>query len=150
MTIQRIERVFLIGLLGATSLFGCAGGAESVQVAANPPDWVYRMPSTKDDLCAVGVSGPTYYAEDARANSKTLAMTELARTLEVKVNADMTMRSQGDSRGSETAMQEVAGFASEVVLKQAQVREQWVHVGGDPRYGTSGTIYTLVCMPLKR
>lgn len=150
MIIQRIELAFLMGFLGATSMLGCAGGMEAIQVGANPPDWVHRMPSTKDDLCAVGVSGPTYYAEDARANSKALAMTELARTLEVKVSADMTMRSQGDSRGSETAMQEVAGFASEVVLKQAQVREQWVHAGGDPRYGASGTIYTLVCMPLKR
>lgn len=150
MTIRGIERVFLIGLLGVTSLPGCAGGLEYVEVTANPPEWVYRMPSTKGELCAVGVSGPTYYNEDARANSKILAMTELARTLEVKVTADMTMRSQGDSRGSETAMQEIAGFASEVVLKQAQVREQWVHAGGDSRYGERGTVYTLACMPLGR
>lgn len=150
MTLKAIEGWFLIGFLGAMSILGCAGGLEYVEGTANPPEWVHRMPGTKDELCAVGVSGPTYYSEDARANSKTLAMTELARTLEVKVTAEMTLRSQGDGRGSETAMQEVAGFASEVVLKQAQVREQWVHSGGDPRYGSRGTIYTLVCMPLKR
>ena len=149
MALKGIEGIVLIGLFGATSVLGCAIGVGQGEGAANPPEWVHRMPGTKEELCAVGVSGPTYYNEDARANSKTLAMTELARTLEVKITADMTMRSQGDSRGSETAMQEVAGFASEVVLKQAQVREQWVHSGGDPRYGSRGTIYTLVCMPLK-
>lgn len=150
MTLQCIKGLFLIGFLGTTSILGCTRGWEQGEGAANPPKWVHRMPSAKEDLCAVGVSGPTYYAEDARANSKSLAMTELARTLEVKVTAVLTMRSQGDSRGSDTAMLEVAGFASEAVLKHAQVREQWVHAGGDPRYGERGTIYTLVCMPLGR
>ncbi|MCX5722770.1 MAG: hypothetical protein NT179_12200 [Nitrospirae bacterium] len=150
MVFKGMEGIALIGLFGGIFVLGCASGAGPGEGAVNPPEWVHRMPGTKDELCAVGVSGPTYYNEDARANSKTLAMTELARTLEVKVTADMTMRSQGDSRGSETVMQEVAGFASEVVLKQAQIREQWVHSGGDPRYGSRGTIYTLVCMPLVR
>jgi len=47
-------------------------------------------------------------------------------------------------------VQETAGFASDVVLKQAQVGEQWVHQGNDSRYGGKGSVYTLACVPISR
>ena len=119
---------------------GCAG-------QSSPPEWVSHMPGATQELCAIGVSGPTYYHEDAKTASKSLAMTELARALEVKVISALTVQSQGDSRGSETVVQETAGFSSETVVKQSQVREQWVADGRDARYGIAGTVYTLVCMP---
>lgn len=132
--------------MGVAMLVVCWGGCAGA--SSPPPEWVSHLSASRQELCAIGVSGPTYYTEDARANSKALAMTELARTLEVKVTADLTLRSHGDSHGSDTTLQESAGFASEVVLTHAQVRAQWVHAGGDARYGERGTIYTLVCMPL--
>lgn len=128
-----------IGMLVLSA--GCAGQAP-------PPEWVSHMPGPKQELCAIGVSGPTYFHEDAKAASKSLAVTELARALEVKVISALTVQSQGDSRGSETTVQETAGFTSETVVKHAQVREQWVADGRDSRYGIAGTVYTLVCMPL--
>ena len=112
-----------------------------------PPTWINQVPGRSEGLCAIGVSGPTLYPEDARTNSQSLAFTELARVLEVRVKADMTVYSQGNSQHYDALLHEVAGLTSDVVLKQAQVKEQWVHPGGDRQYGEKGTVYTLVCMP---
>ena len=130
----------------AMLMAGCHTGA----LLSESPGWLSQVPGGQEELCAIGVSGPTYYPEDALARSKAQAMTELARTLEVKVKAHMLIRERGDSRGSEATIIEEAGLTSDVVLKQAQVKEQWIHPGGDARYGVRGMVYTLACMPVPR
>jgi len=89
-----------------------------------------------------------YHAEDALSNSKAAAITELARAVEVTVKSQLTIHVTGNERDSDTDMKETAGFKSDVVLRQAQVRAQWVHPGDDSRYGVKGTVYTLVCAPI--
>lgn len=118
--------------------------------AESSPAWISTVPGSQHEICAIGISGPTYYAEDARANSKAAATAELARTMEVKVISQLRMDTRGTSTSADTAIQERAGFDSEVVLKQMQVRAQWVHPGGDERFGAPGTVYTLVCAPIGR
>jgi len=113
-----------------------------------PPGWINQLPERDGELCAIGVSGPTYYAEDARTNSLSLAKTELARTLKVKIQSQMLLQSQGDDKTFSTTMDELASFKSDVVLEKAQVRQQWVQPGTEKQYGIKGTVYTLVCMPL--
>lgn len=140
MQAQRLKSV----LLGSALLIGSIGCAEQ------HPTWISEVPGSKKEFCAIGVSGPTFYAEDARANSKTSAMTELARALEVIVISQMTMQTSGNATSSDTVIRERAGFSSEVVLKEAQVREQWVHTGDNKQYGEKGTVYTLVCTPMSR
>ncbi len=130
----------------AMVMVGCHKGA----LLSESPGWLSRVPGGQEELCAIGVSGPTYYPEDALVRSKAQAMTELARTLEVKVKAHMLLRERGDSRGSEVRIVEEAEFSSDVMLKQAQVKEQWIHPGGDARYGVRGMVYTLACMPIPR
>jgi len=136
-------------LLGGGLLMGSLGCAEPHPIKPYPT-WVSQMPESKRELCAVGISGPTYYTEDARANSKAAAMTELARAVEVTVISQMTMQTSGDATTSDTIMRERAGFSSEVVLKNAQVREQWVNTGDGKQYGATGTVYTLVCTAMFR
>jgi hypothetical protein len=131
-------------LIGAGLLLGCFGCAEQ------HPTWISTLPESKKDICAIGVSGPTYYAEDARMNSRATAMTELARAVEVTVKSQMTMLTSGDTTSSDTVIRETAGFNSEVVLKAAQVREQWVTTGENEQYGPKGTVYTLVCTAITR
>lgn len=128
---------------------GSLGCAES-HLPEQYPAWVSQIPESKRELCAVGVSGPTYYAEDARAYSKDAAMVELARAVEVTVMSQMTIETSGDSVTSDTNVRERVGFSSEVVLKNAQVREQWVSKGDNKQYGPTGTVYTLVCTALFR
>lgn len=112
------------------------------------PVWLSAMPTSTQEICAIGISGPTYYQEDARVRSQASAMTELARAVEVRVKTDLLLRSEGDARGVDIRMNETAGFGSDVVLKQAQVREQWIQRKGDHAGGEPGTVYTLVCMPV--
>lgn len=128
-------------LLASIALAGCA--SEEI------PRWINQLPENDSELCAIGVSGPTFYAEDARNKSISLAKTELARTLEVNVKSQMLLRSEGDNRSFSTRIDEMASFHSDVVLKNAQVREQWIHPGNHKQYGGKGTVYTLVCMPLQ-
>ena len=122
-------------------LVGCAADPKA-------PAWLSTVPASTQEICAIGISGPTYYSEDARARSQASAMAELARAVEVRVKTDLVLRSEGDSRSVETRLDETAGFGSDVVLKQAQVREQWVQRKGDHAAGEPGTVYTLVCMPV--
>jgi hypothetical protein len=136
-------------LLGSGLLVGSLGCAEPHSTEPYPT-WISTLPKSNEDICAVGISGPTYYAEDARANSKAAAMTELARALEVTVTSQLTVQTNGDTIGSDTLIRERSGFSSEVMLKDAQLREQWVHLGGDRKPGEPGTVYTLVCTSLRK
>lgn len=125
----------------ALAVYGCA---------APSPAWISTVPGSQHEICAIGISGPTYYAEDARANSKAAATAELARAVEVKVTSQLRMETSGNSTSADTAMHERAGFDSEVVLKRMQVLAQWVNPGRDERFGAPGTVYTLVCLPMGR
>lgn len=129
-------------LLGGGVLVGAVGCAEQ------HPAWIAEVPQSRSELCAVGISGPTYYAEDARVNSKAAAMTELARAVAVTVTSHLTMQTTGNATSSDTAIRERAGFKSDVVLQHAQVREQWVQTGDGGTYGAKGTIFTLACTPI--
>ncbi|GEM_PF-1830235 len=122
-------------------LVGCAADQKA-------PAWLNTVPASTQEICAIGISGPTYYAEDARARSQASAMAELSRSVEVRVKTELVLRSEGDSRSVETRLDETAGFGSDVVLKQAQVREQWVQRNKAHAAGEPGTVYTLVCMPV--
>ncbi len=143
--------VRLVGIAGLLVLVGCAGGHPPVHQAlpgGPPPEWLDHPPVLADKFCAIGVSGPSYYLEDALANSKAIALSELARGLEVKVKSELrvTQRERVVGR-SETSVSEVSDLSSEVVVKHAQVRAQWVNPGGYSTRGEKGTVYTLACMP---
>lgn len=134
----------VVGLLGS----GC-GGHVSPAATTPPPPWLAQPPVSPMEVCAVGVNGPTYYQEDAKRASQAAALALLARSVEVRVKAELHVRETGDSRGSDTVVQQEAGFSSDVVMKHAQVREQWTQPpGGEAQYGTAGTTYTLACLPL--
>lgn len=134
-------------LLGSGLLLGCFGCAEQHPIAPHPA-WISEVPGAKQEICAIGVSGPTYYAEDARANSKAAAMIELGRALEVTVKSQLLIQTSGDATSSDTTIRDMAGFSSEVVLKQSRVREQWVHPGDAVKDGPRGTVYTLMCVSI--
>ncbi len=143
---MRMNQKVVIGVGVIVLGYGCAGS----QDMGEPPAWIRHVPGGADQVCAIGVSGPTFYSEDALVRSKAQAMTELSRSLEVHVQAEMLVNERGDSRGSEASIVEESDFSSDVVLTRAQVKEQWVHPGGDERLGVRGMVYTLVCMPLQR
>ena len=129
-------------------LVACAGSSKSPG-GASPPPWLDHIPPSKTELCATGVSGPTFYPQDALARSKSAALSELGRAVQVKVTSELTMKQKESSKGqSAVSVEELSTFMSQAVLKLAQVRGQWVNPGGYPSRGEPGTTYTFVCMPL--
>ena len=124
------------------------GGCQTENNMVESPSWLSHMPGGQHEVCAVGVSGPTYHREDAMARSEAQAMAELSRAWEVKIKSDLRITERGDNRGAELRMKETSEFSSDVLLKQAQVKEQWIHPGRNERYGARGTVYTLACMPI--
>ena len=141
--------LFLAGVLLCGGLVACGTSAKRLQGGAPPPTWLDHLPPSKSEICAVGVSGPTYYPQDALGKSKSAALTELGRAVQVKVTSELTMK-QRESTGSQSgvSVQELSTFMSQAVLKLAQVRGQWTNPGGYSSRGEPGTTYTLVCMPL--
>lgn len=130
-------------------LLACAGPSKSPGGVAAPPPWLDHIPASKSELCATGVSGPTYYQQDALARSKSSALNELGRAVQVKVTSELTMKQRESTGGhSGVSVEELSTFMSNAVLKLAQMRGQWVNPGGYPSRGEPGTTYTLVCMPL--
>jgi hypothetical protein len=143
------DQIKWMAQIGMVLLTGCAG-APLPPSGTPPPAWLDRLPASQEELCAVGVSGPAYYQQDALAKSTSLGFTELSRSVQVRVTSEMAVRQQGESSGrSDIAVQEVSAFASDVVVRLAQVRAQWINPGGYPNRGEAGIVYTLVCMPLK-
>jgi hypothetical protein len=145
----------LVGLFLLFLTFACAGpssqtgkGRELSPESQGPPEWMSKIPAGKTELCATGVSGPTYYPEDAVVNSKTQAITELSRSIESKVKSNLTVKSHGGATGSSQEVDETIALSTEEIVRLAQVRAQWVNPGGFSQWGQKGSVYTLVCMPL--
>lgn len=127
------------------------GGSMATQApitAGPPPDWVDHPNPSKEDLCAVGVSGPSYFLEDAIKNSQVQALTELARSVKVEIVSGMDL-SVASSGGDlyQSRVSERANLTTDTVVHDATVRGKWVSPGGYPTRGEKGTVYTLVCVP---
>ncbi len=146
------NRLTILGCSGLLVFASCVGGSPSRSPALGaspPPAWIDQPPATKNELCAIGVSGPSYYPEEALANSKAQALVELARGIRVKIRSEMRIKQQGDTLGrSETYVNEVSDFATEAVVRLSQIRSQWVNPGDYPTRGEQGSVYTLACIPL--
>ena len=100
-------------------------------------------------LCAMGVSGPTYYPEDALVNSKTQALSELGRSLRSQVKSQLLLQERGSARYSEVEINDAVALSSDEMVELAEVKGRWVNPGGYPAHGTKGTVYTWICMPLR-
>ncbi len=114
-----------------------------------PPVWLTEVQRGDNEMCAVGVSGPTYYAEDAQANSKANALTELGRAVRVTVSSNFVMHQHGvSSNKAYVDVEDTSTQVSRAVLERAEVRARWVNSGDYPSKGERGTVYTWMCLPV--
>lgn len=114
------------------------------------PDWVLKVPAEKDRLCAVGVSEPTYFREDAMKYASENARSELARTLHVNIKSimvDITTEKGGDI--AERRIIEASSWASEAALKESEITSFWYDEEGVAPVRKKGVSYALACMPLR-
>ena len=136
-----------IGLRHLCLVMGLAfvGGCASQAV----PDWVRHPYSNPNELCAVGVSGPTYHPEEALEYSKANAFLSLAQQVKTQIRSslDVVQKEDGGS-GSQVMVQDVAAFDTDSIVEMAEVKGVWVSPGGE--WGEKGTVQTLVCMPKNR
>ena len=139
---RNAPRSVVIGI-GLMVMVGC----QTENGMSDAPRWVRVTPQPPHELCAVGISGPTYYKEDAMVHSKAQAMTALSRAWKVKVEAELRMQEREGHRGSGSTIEDDSKLSSDVVLQKVQIKEQWIHPGGNDRHGMPGTVYTLACVP---
>lgn len=149
-------RRIVSGLTIVLLLSACAdyaqitGGSMATQApitAGPPPDWMDHPNPSTENLCAVGVSGPSYYLEDALKNSHAQALTELARSVKVEIVSGMDVSVSGSGDFYQSRISERANLSTDTVVHDATVRGKWVSPGGYPTRGEKGTVYTLVCVP---
>ena len=146
--ISRWYGFFLV--CGCLLYAGCMAGETTQQgQGGSPPLWLTKIPQESGNLCAMGISGPTYYAEDAVINSKTQALSELARSLRSSVKSELLVQQQGGSTGVDhVQVQDAVALSSNEILELAQVRNRWTNPGGFQTQGAKGTVYTLMCLPV--
>lgn len=127
------------------------GGSMATQApitAGPPPDWLDHPNPSAEHLCAVGVSGPSYFLEDAIKNSHAQALTELARSVKVEIVSGMDLSVSGSGGDVyQSRVSERANLTTDTVVHDATVRGKWVSPGGYPTRGEKGTVYTLMCVP---
>ncbi len=129
---------------------GCGGGSGLEASPSDPPPaWLTDLPNESGKLCAMGVSGPTYYPEDSIVNSKTQALSELGRSLRSQVKSKLLVQERGGSTDySDVEIEDEVDLSSNEILKLAEVKSRWINSGGYPGHGTKGTVYTLICTPI--
>ena len=132
----------------------CAGKKpiDSGPAFPDPPEWVRtgQAPQVSGSVCAVGVSGPTFFRTDAVIRAEEEARGALARTLTVKIHTGM-IHIQDESGGvmDRQTVFEVSAYANEKVLEGARIMEVWFDEPGwgfaqKPEY-----TYALACIDAK-
>jgi len=114
-----------------------------------PPEWVVKEPRMKGMICAVGMSEPTYYRDEAKDNAAGQARAELARALSVQIESIMVdITSDRGTEIDEATVMQVSSWTSSLVLENSEPRGYWYDAEGIVA-GRRGVTFALVCMPRK-
>jgi hypothetical protein len=144
---ERIKKISLI-MVGCIVLVSCQTTKES-RVTAPTPAWVSGEQQIKGMICAVGMSGPTYYKDEARGYALDDARAELARTLSVDIETIMVEITSGKgSRIDEATITQMSSWASAVVLENSEAQGYWYDSDGVVT-GRKNITFAYVCMPRK-
>lgn len=123
--------------------FSCA--SDTSRKEPGIPAWLTRLTQEKNTLCAMGMSGPTFYRDDAMKNAAENARTELARTLKVEIDSIMIdVSSEKNSGVSESSVTSISSWATKAVVEGSYIKEYWHDHDG--KYGKKNYSYALACM----
>ncbi|MCR9092763.1 MAG: hypothetical protein NXI30_00965 [bacterium] len=108
------------------------------------PRWLIEAPSAAERVCATGISGPTWKAEDQEASALGDARLALAIALESRIEK----RVFDDGRGVARMAREIDPSPS--ALRRAAgaeaLEERWLDEDGEGPLGLPGVLYGLVCV----
>jgi hypothetical protein len=142
---MKVIEIFSFSLI---FLFSCQAIGD-IKATEIPPDWVTKEPKIEGMICAVGVSEPTFYSEDAKQYAGENARKELARILSIEIKTIMVdiISDKGGSVDEGTVMQ-VSLWATSAVIENSKMMGYWYDAEGSVSQKKKVT-YGLCCMPRK-
>lgn len=120
-----------------------------MKVDTTIPGWVTGSIQKGGRLCAVGISEPTFYSDDAKQNAEDNARKELAKTLSIDIKTIMVeIATEKGSNVDEGTITEVSSWATSAVLNGSEIIEYWHDRKGIAPSKKAGITYALACMPV--
>lgn len=141
-------------LLGLASLVGCATAPATIDGAdrSTPPGWLRTLPRESNVIYAVGIAGPTYFAEDSLRYAQDDARVQLSHALASKVTAiTVSVTNDGNSGWTDSAgvVESITGDYTDAVVELSEIVGTWVDRQGGYS-GRAGTSYALARLDLTR
>ncbi|MFQ5481074.1 MAG: hypothetical protein ACE5DW_07325, partial [Thermodesulfobacteriota bacterium] len=120
-----------------------------IKDSSTVPPWVLTTPREAGAICAVGMSEPTFYSDDAKGYAAESARKELARTLNMRIsNIMVDISTEKGSDVDEATVTRVSSWTADAVLHESTIKEFWLDSGGTASNGIKNITYALACMPL--
>lgn len=128
----------------ASGYAGPPGEVVRAKPSTPPPNWVMNPPTSADALYALGISGPTFYPEDAVKYAAENGRAELGRNISSNVTSALLAVATNEGTTVDTAYAtQVTHDYSEGLVENSQVVATWIDRSGSYS-GVSGTTYALV------
>ena len=125
---------------------GCSGGSS----LTDPPEWLLHLPTENGRLYAVGVSGPTYFVEDAIKNACDDARKEIAKSLQSEIYSFyFGIDATRSPSAKEYSSVQVTSSTTDVSLNNSQILAVWVDREGTAPGGMPKYVYALACLNLQ-
>ncbi len=135
-------------ILVALILTACSTTANRKQAEAMP-GWLEKLPQKEGTLCAVGMSGPTYFTTDAKRLAAENARKELARTLSTEINSIIIdVRTERGGYIKEAGTARVSSYVTDVIMRGARIMAYWLDREGMALNGRKGLTYALACIEI--
>jgi len=100
-------------------------------------------------MYAVGISGPTYFVEDAKIYAAENARRELAKALSTQVQAlSLSLRREHTFKEAEVSMLTVSSWVTDVVVLNSQIVELWLDLKAEVPNSQPSSVYALAVIDL--
>lgn len=133
-------------------IFSVLGGCQSTGTKVTgerPPEWVTGKPRVDGMICAVGMSEPTFYKNEAQEYAAENARKQLALTLSVEIrNIMVDISNERGSTVDEATVMEVSSWASTSVIEGSKIMGYW-YDGAGLVARRPGMSFVLCCIPKK-
>lgn len=140
------QNIFLI----VCFLLLTCSSTDGTRTSGKIPGWLFRAPEVKGKSYAVGISGPTFFQEDAKMNAAENARKELAKSLSSRVQSLYLGLQKSDyKKEQELFLLTVSSWSTDIVILNSQILEIWVDEKAQMPNSQPGTVYALVVIDLE-
>lgn len=137
------------GTTGCTATRPDSAGTPAAEESP-PPLWgiTGRAPELPQwPVCAIGLGGPTYFRGDGVEAAIENARSELARTLQVRIETrTLDIQTEGGGRRESQTVTEVSSYVNDIVLQGSTIIGLWYDKTGEGFAKKPRCTYALVCI----